>query len=66
MFHSKFTPLEEQLCQRYDASFQSMQKMVYVKAIVDRKKSNRVVGLHYVGPNAGEVMQGEMGEYLSR
>jgi pyruvate/2-oxoglutarate dehydrogenase complex dihydrolipoamide dehydrogenase (E3) component len=30
---------------------------VYAKAVVD-SQTDRVVGLHYAGPNAGEVMQG--------
>lgn len=32
--------------------------MNYCKVIFNKKDSNRVVGIHYVGPNAGEVMQG--------
>ena len=35
-----------------------MQKKVYVKAICHKSDNNNVVGLHYLGPNAGEVMQG--------
>jgi len=31
--------------------------MVYAKAVV-LKENDRVIGLHYAGPNAGEVMQG--------
>ena len=31
--------------------------MIYVKAIVD-KRNDRVVGLHFTAPNAGEIMQG--------
>lgn len=31
--------------------------MIYAKAIVD-KRDNKVVGLHYAGPNAGQIMQG--------
>lgn len=30
---------------------------VYAKAIV-QKSTDKVLGLHYAGPNAGEVMQG--------
>ncbi|XP_078488103.1 thioredoxin reductase 1, cytoplasmic-like [Ciona intestinalis] len=30
----------------------------YVKAITNKLDSERVIGLHYLGPNAGEVMQG--------
>lgn len=33
--------------------------MAYTKAIVDKtSKDGRVVGIHFVGPKAGEVMQG--------
>lgn len=31
---------------------------MYVKAICHVSDNNKVVGLHYLGPNAGEVMQG--------
>lgn len=30
---------------------------MYAKAVVE-KKTDKVLGLHYAGPNAGEVMQG--------
>lgn len=30
---------------------------VYAKAVV-QKSTDKVLGLHYAGPNAGEVMQG--------
>ena len=31
--------------------------MVYAKAVVD-VRDNKVVGLHFTAPNAGEIMQG--------
>lgn len=31
--------------------------MAFAKAIV-KKDSDKVIGLHYAGPNAGEIMQG--------
>ena len=30
----------------------------YLKVLVDLTQNNKVVGLHYLGPNAGEVMVG--------
>lgn len=30
----------------------------YAKAVTERKPSGRVLGLHFIGPNASEVMQG--------
>lgn len=32
--------------------------LCYVKLIVNLAENSRVVGIHYAGPNAGEVMQG--------
>ncbi len=34
-----------------------MKDTVYTKAVID-KRGNKIVGLHYAGPNAGEIMQG--------
>ena len=34
-----------------------MKSDIYAKAIV-QKSTDKVLGLHYAGPNAGEVMQG--------
>lgn len=31
--------------------------MVYAKAVVDTR-NDRVIGLHFTSPNAGEIMQG--------
>jgi len=32
--------------------------MAFTKVIVDRTRNEKVLGIHFVGPNAGEVMQG--------
>jgi thioredoxin reductase (NADPH) len=31
---------------------------VYCKVVCTRGKDEKVLGIHYLGPNAGEVMQG--------
>ena len=52
VYHSEFLPLEWSLSQtRHDSN-------AYAKVIVDKSKEENVLGIHYVGPNAGEVMQG--------
>jgi len=50
VYHSEFTPLEYTVPHR-DIS-------CYMKLICVKNQSERVVGLHYFGPNAGEVTQG--------
>eukprot|EP00752_Nemacystus_decipiens_P009129 g8153.t1 len=52
VFHSAFTPLEWQL------NSERPQNACYVKAVCDLTDKQRVLGLHFLGPNAGEVMQG--------
>ncbi|EGT56782.1 CBN-TRXR-2 protein [Caenorhabditis brenneri] len=52
VFHSHFTPFEYIVPQNKDSEF------CYVKAICLRDETQKVVGLHFVGPNAAEVMQG--------
>lgn len=49
-FHKLFWPLEMVLPGRYE-------NKCYAKVIVE-KETDIVVGMHYAGPNAGEVMQG--------
>jgi thioredoxin reductase (NADPH) len=50
VFHSAFTPLEETL---------THSKMdYYCKIICNYLDNGRVIGFHYLGPNAGEVTQG--------
>jgi len=52
VYHRKFWPLEWTVPGK-DAN------LCYMKAITIRHEPNEpVIGLHYVGPNAGEVMQG--------
>ncbi len=48
-FTSTFTPLKGRITQDLTK--------VFVKGIVD-KQSNKVIGVHYVGDGAGEIMQG--------
>lgn len=52
VYHREFVPLEWSLSQaRHDSN-------AFTKIVVDKKSGNeRVLGMHYVGPNAGEIMQ---------
>jgi len=54
IYIKKFIPLEWSLS---DARAQAGHAEAFCKVIVD-KNSQQVLGIHYVGPNAGEVMQG--------
>lgn len=51
VFHSNFTPLEATVPHRLDNA-------CYVKLICNKKDNERVIGMHIVGPNAGEIIQG--------
>lgn len=52
VYHTAFKPLEWNfLKSRKD-------NLCYTKLIVDKTKDEKVIGFHYVGPNAGEVLQG--------
>jgi len=52
VYHSEFLPLEWSLSQmRHDSN-------AFTKVVVDKRDNERILGMHYVGPNAGEVMQG--------
>lgn len=51
VYHSNFTPLEATVPHRLDNE-------CYAKIICNLKDSERVVGVHVVGPNAGEIIQG--------
>jgi thioredoxin reductase (NADPH) len=53
VFHSQFTPLEFFLPER--------NAKCYAKVIVNYLDHQRVIGFHYLGPNAGEVTQGFAG-----
>jgi thioredoxin reductase (NADPH) len=52
VYHREFLPLEWSLSASRSTS------MAFCKVIVDRTQDERVLGIHYLGPNAGEVMQG--------
>jgi len=56
----KNNPLETWSVKRTGADGQELSSTLFFKVVcVDEKeKGEKVVGLHYVGPNAGEVMQG--------
>jgi len=51
IYHKEFTPLEWSLTEK-----RSIQGRT--KVIVNKEDNQKVVGIHYVGPHAGEVMQG--------
>lgn len=52
VFHTAFKPLEWNfLPARQDS-------LCYIKVVCKIDEDNKVLGIHYVGPNAGEVMQG--------
>merc|ERR1719354_832823 len=51
VFHSNFGPLEWTVA-HHDPN------TCYMKVICVKAQDMRVVGMHYLGPNAGEVMQG--------
>lgn len=51
VYHQNFTPLEWALAH-------GDPNACYAKVLVDKSRDDEVVGLHYLGPNAGEVMQG--------
>ena len=53
VFHSEFVPLEWSICEHRE----NVKTMSYSKLIID-KKTNRVIGLHVLSPNAGEITQG--------
>lgn len=50
VYHSEFTPLEYTVPHRNDGC--------YAKIVVNYLDNQRVIGFHYLGPNAGEVTQG--------
>jgi len=51
VYHSYHKPLEWTVPHREDNS-------CYVKMIVDKLDSDRVIGFHILGPNSGEITQG--------
>lgn len=52
VYHREFLPLE------WSLSLGRGHSNAFTKAIVDKTQNGKVLGLHFVGPNAGEVMQG--------
>jgi len=51
VYHSYFKPLEFTVPERPDNE-------CYIKLIVNKADNERVIGMHILGPNAGEVTQG--------
>jgi len=51
VYHSFFKPLEFAVTEREE-------NVCYIKIICNKLDNERVIGVHYLGPNAGEVIQG--------
>jgi len=51
VFHTNFTPLETTIPKRLD-------NVCFAKLICDLSEDSKVVGIHVLGPNAGELVQG--------
>jgi len=51
VFHAYYRPLEFNVCDKSSSN-------CYIKLICMRDFPRKIIGLHFVGPNAGEVMQG--------
>lgn len=52
VYHKSFKPLEWELSESRSCS------SAFTKVIVDKNNNDRVLGIHFLGPSAGEVMQG--------
>lgn len=52
IYHSEFLPLEWSISHGRGESF------CYTKVVTEKAAPQKVLGMHYLGPNAGEVMQG--------
>lgn len=52
VYHREFLPLE------WSMTMSRSHHSAFAKVIVDKTPRQNVLGIHYVGPNAGEVMQG--------
>jgi thioredoxin reductase (NADPH) len=52
VYHKSFIPLE------WSISDSRSHHFAFTKVIVDKSNNHRVVGIHFLGPSAGEVMQG--------
>ena len=51
VYHAAFKPLE------WSLNYERMSGICYWKIVVE-KTTEKLLGIHYLGPNAGEVMQG--------
>lgn len=58
VFHMKNNPLETYSVKRKNHDGKEMSNTLYYKVICIPSEKNKIVGFHYCGPNAGEVMQG--------
>lgn len=56
IFEANFKPLRQTLISQYSGSSQNFGR-VYMKMVV-RSSDDKVLGLHMVGPEAGEIVQG--------
>lgn len=52
VYHKSFIPLE------WSISESRSHHQGFTKVIVDKSNNNKVLGIHFLGPSAGEVMQG--------
>ena len=52
VYHTVFKPVEWNFLKTHKTS------LCYIKIVVDMSKDEKIIGFHYAGPNAGEVMQG--------
>jgi len=52
VYHKNFLPLEWSLTESRSNNY------AFTKVIVDKSDNDKVIGLHFLGPNAGEVVQG--------
>lgn len=52
VYHSEFLPLE------WSLSSARSHSSAFAKIVCEKSEPQLVLGIHYVGPNAGEVMQG--------
>jgi len=51
VYHSNYTPLEYTVAERGDNT-------CYCKVICNKKDNERIIGIHILGPHAGDVIQG--------
>ena len=60
VYHSRFTPYEDLLFQKYSAhSFEPEKRKFYMKVVCEAKPDGEYVrGIHYYGANSGEIIQG--------